>query len=67
MKRVFDFSFSLVALLIMFIPIIFLMMFVWLSDYSYPLYISNRVGKDGKLFRMYKLRSMILDAHKKWC
>jgi lipopolysaccharide/colanic/teichoic acid biosynthesis glycosyltransferase len=64
MKRVFDFSFSLVALLIMFFPIIILMMFVWFNDYSYPLYISNRVGKNGKLFRMYKLRSMILGAHK---
>ena len=39
---------------------------VWLNDFSSPLYISNRVGKNGKLFKMYKLRSMIIDANKKF-
>ena len=35
---------------------------VWAQDWHSPFYISSRVGKDGKLFSMVKLRSMIANA-----
>jgi lipopolysaccharide/colanic/teichoic acid biosynthesis glycosyltransferase len=35
---------------------------IWLQDFHSPFYIALRVGKDGKLFRMVKLRSMVIRA-----
>ena len=64
MKRIFDIIFSFLGIAIIAIPLLVLMFIVWCSDFSSPLYISNRVGKDGKLFKMYKLRSMIPNADK---
>lgn len=37
---------------------------VWIQDFHSPFYIAPRVGKNGKIFRMVKLRSMIIDAEK---
>ena len=37
---------------------------VYLQDFRSPLYISWRVGKDKKLFKKYKLRSMTFDLSK---
>ena len=64
MKRLLDFSFSLVGLLIcspILIPIIFI---VWIQDWHSPFYIAYRVGKGETQFKMIKLRSMIINAHK---
>lgn len=35
------------------------------KDYGSVFYVQNRIGKDGKLFKMYKYRSMVVDADKK--
>ncbi|MGD0756654.1 MAG: sugar transferase, partial [Bacteroidales bacterium] len=43
------------------IPIIII---VWIQDWHSPFYIAQRVGKGEKLFKMVKLRSMIINAHK---
>ena len=64
MKRLLDFTLSLVGLIIcspILIPIIFA---VWVQDWRSPFYIAQRVGKGEKLFKMVKLRSMILNADK---
>jgi lipopolysaccharide/colanic/teichoic acid biosynthesis glycosyltransferase len=37
---------------------------IWRQDRHSPLYIAPRVGKDGKVFKMFKLRSMVSDADK---
>ena len=62
MKRIFDIIFSFLGIVIIAIPLLVIIFIVWCGDFSSPLYISNRVGKDGKLFKMYKLRSMIPNA-----
>ena len=31
---------------------------IWLTDHENPIYTQNRVGKDGKIFKCYKLRTM---------
>jgi lipopolysaccharide/colanic/teichoic acid biosynthesis glycosyltransferase len=64
MKRLFDFTVSLLGLLVCSPVLIPLMFLVWIQDWHSPFYIALRVGKDEKLFKMVKLRSMIVDAHK---
>lgn len=43
------------------LPVMFL---VWRQDRHSPFYIADRVGVNGKVFRMVKLRSMIINADK---
>lgn len=63
-KRLFDIIVSLFGLIIASPVLISTMVAVWMQDFHSPLYIAPRVGKDGKLFRMVKLRSMIVSADK---
>lgn len=64
MKRMFDF-FSALFGLILASPVLLVFMFlVWRQDGHSPFYIAPRVGRDGKLFKMIKLRSMVKNADK---
>ena len=58
MKRVFDLFFSFLAVMILLIPIFFVAIAVRVSSPGPILYWSDRVGKDNKIFRMPKFRSM---------
>ena len=61
-KRAFDIVASLVGLLIL-SPVILLCLFAkWVEDFHNPVYVSKRVGKDGKIFKFYKIRSMCVGA-----
>ena len=61
-KRIFDIFGSLFGLLIL-SPLLLLVIFlIWKSDKHSPFYIATRVGKNEKVFKMIKLRSMIIDA-----
>ena len=62
MKRFLDFIISCFGLLVatpVLVPVMFL---VWVQDFKSPFYIAQRVGRDGKQFKMVKLRSMIINA-----
>src|SRR4051794_21205995 len=63
-KRLIDITSSLI-LLIVFSPIILLVTISILLDSSGPIFADTpeRVGKDGKPFKMYKFRSMVQNAH----
>ena len=64
MKRLFDIfgsSFGLIAASPLLCPVMFL---VWKQDKHSPFYVAPRVGKDGKSFKMVKLRSMVINADK---
>ena len=64
MKRILDFILSLIGLVLaspILLPTIFL---VWIQDWHSPFYIAPRVGKNERLFKMLKLRSMIVNADK---
>jgi lipopolysaccharide/colanic/teichoic acid biosynthesis glycosyltransferase len=64
MKRLFDILCSFIGL-ILFSPILIIVIFfVWINDFHSPFYIPFRVGKNGLLFKMVKLRSMIIHADK---
>jgi lipopolysaccharide/colanic/teichoic acid biosynthesis glycosyltransferase len=64
MKRLLDFTLSLTGLIISSPVLVPIIIIVWLHDWHSPFYIAMRVGKGEKLFRMVKLRSMIINAHK---
>lgn len=64
MKRAFDFTSSFLGLIILsplFLVVLFL---IWITDFGNPFYVASRVGRDEKLFKMYKFRSMIVNADK---
>lgn len=63
-KRIFDIVFSLAGLIFL-SPILFIVAFlIYSQDRHNPFYRSQRVGKGGRLFPMYKFRSMVIDAEK---
>ncbi len=64
MKRLFDIVLSLTGLIVLSPILIPVMLLVWLQDFHSPFYIAPRVGKNGQLFNMVKLRSMIVNADK---
>ncbi len=53
--------FGLILLMPIMLPVIIL---VWLQDLKSPFYIADRVGKNRKIFKMVKLRSMVIGADK---
>lgn len=64
MKRSVDFIVSLLGLILASPILISVMFLVWIQDWHSPFYIAPRVGKDERIFKMYKLRSMIKNADK---
>ena len=63
-KRLIDILTSFFGLLItspILLPVMFL---VWKEDKRSPLYIAPRSGRNGAIFKMVKLRSMVVDADK---
>lgn len=62
MKRLFDFTFSLFALLMLAIPMVLLALFVKLTSKGPVLYWSDRVGRENTIFRMPKFRTMRSDT-----
>jgi O-antigen biosynthesis protein WbqP len=61
-KRIFDISFSTLLLLLLSPLFILLALIIKMTSKGPVLYWSQRVGKDNKLFRMPKFRSMRIDA-----
>lgn len=62
LKRAFDIVASIVALVILSPVFLVVIIAILIKDFGNPFFAQNRVGKDGKLFRMYKFRSMYKDA-----
>ncbi len=57
-KRDFDFLLSLALLLIFWVPIVIISILVKLSSKGPVFYISDRVGLNNVIFKMYKFRTM---------
>ena len=63
-KRIFDFICSLGCLIVL-SPILFIsILLIWLEDRKSPFYIAPRIGLNGKMFKIIKLRTMVIDAEK---
>jgi undecaprenyl phosphate N,N'-diacetylbacillosamine 1-phosphate transferase len=62
LKRTFDILFALIGL-IFWIPILLIIgLLIYVEDKGSIFYNAPRLGKDGKVFKMYKFRSMKMNA-----
>jgi lipopolysaccharide/colanic/teichoic acid biosynthesis glycosyltransferase len=64
MKRLLDVIGSFFGLLFLSPILLIFMYLVYRQDKHSPFYVAPRVGKDGLMFKMFKLRSMCIDADK---
>jgi len=62
MKRLFDFCLALCALLLLALPIAIIAGLIRLSSKGAVLYWSDRVGRDNRIFKMPKFRSMRMNT-----
>lgn len=61
-KRIFDIVFSLFALLLFIIPLVLLFVFSSLDTHSNGIFIQERVGQFGKIFKIFKFKTIRNDA-----
>lgn len=61
-KRILDIIVALIALPFVGIICFFVVPMIYFSDKGPVFYNAQRIGKDGKLFKMYKFRSMFVNA-----
>lgn len=62
MKRLFDLCLALIVLLFMPLPFLLMILMVRLTSVGSILYWSDRVGRDNKIFKMPKFRTMRVDT-----
>ena len=62
-KRVFDIVLSLIGIIFL-IPISVIVKISYMldKDYNSIFYVQDRIGKNGKIFKLYKFRSMVVNA-----
>lgn len=64
-KRLFDILVSFVLLLVLFVPMALVALIIVIdSPGASPIYTQERVGLNGKPFKLYKFRSMVPNAEK---
>ena len=62
-RRAQDILFSLLALIVLAVPMAIVALVIWAdSPGASPIFSQDRVGRDGKIFKFYKFRSMIPNA-----
>lgn len=63
LKRIFDIFASFVLLIVLFVPFLILSLIIVIdSPGASPIYWQERVGKNGKIFKFFKFRSMVPNA-----
>lgn len=62
MKRIMDIVISASGLILISPILLLSMLLIWLQDFHSPFYIAPRVGKNERIFKMVKLRSMVVNA-----
>lgn len=63
-KRIFDFLFSFIVLVVLSPFLLLAAILIKAHDRGPVFYMAPRVGRNGKLFRMFKFRTMIVNADK---
>lgn len=65
-KRAFDIIVSFICLIFLIIPFAIISLIILIDDKNAPpIFVQQRVGKNGRLFNIYKFRTMCADAEKK--
>ncbi len=64
-KRFFDICLSTAALVVLSPLLLVIAILIYLEDKGPVIYSQTRVGKDGRAFKLYKFRSMCVDADEK--
>lgn len=65
-RRAQDIFFSLLALIVLAVPMLIVALVIWIdSPGAGPIFCQDRVGRDGKIFKFYKFRSMVPNAEAK--
>ena len=65
-KRTFDIIVSSVLLLVLAVPMVLVAILVFIDDpHGSPIYKQIRIGRHGKEFKMYKFRTMYMDADRR--
>lgn len=62
-KRSFDLVFSIMLIPVLIIPIIFFVAIATISTSQFGLFLQRRVGQHGKLFHIYKIRTLRKEKH----
>lgn len=62
LKRIFDFVLAIIALPFWFVILIVVGPIIYIQDKGSIFYNAPRLGKNGKIFKMYKFRSMKMNA-----
>jgi lipopolysaccharide/colanic/teichoic acid biosynthesis glycosyltransferase len=63
-KRTLDVTLILLALPFV-LPVLLVLMALVMTDGGHPLYSQDRVGRHGRIYRIWKLRSMVMNADQK--
>jgi lipopolysaccharide/colanic/teichoic acid biosynthesis glycosyltransferase len=63
-KRIFDIVFSFIGLILVSPILLIISILIKMESPGPAFYLGERVGKAGKIFKMYKFRSMVLNADK---
>lgn len=63
-KRIFDIVFAVILLILLAIPMLIIGVAVWATSKGTVLYKQDRLGLEGKPFRILKFRTMVHDAEK---
>lgn len=63
LKRIGDVFFSILALILLSPLLIIVTILIFLEDHRNPFYVQDRVGLNGRVFRIYKFRTMRVNSH----
>ena len=64
-KRIFDIVASFVGLTLLLVPLLIVAIAIKCSSKGPVFFRQERVGKDGKIFRIFKFRTMVVDAEQR--
>jgi len=64
-KRAFDLALSVPLLIVLFPLFLLISLLIRLDSEGPVLFIQDRIGKEGKVFTLYKFRTMVKDTHSK--
>lgn len=62
LKNIFDFCVAFFALILLFVPLLLMAAIIRLTSKGPALFWSDRVGRDNKIFKMPKFRTMLVDT-----